>query len=357
MARVISFYLPQFHPTVENNHWWGEGFTEWTNVKKSRPLFKGHMQPRTPLDIGFYDLRDPETRAAQAQLASASGIEGFCYWHYWFAGRRLLNQPFDEVLSSGEPNFPFCLGWANETWSGVWSGETNRILIEQTYPGEEDHKAHFKYLLTAFRDHRYITVEGKPLIIIYKPLKLPNAKKWLDFWRESALKAGLKGLYILGTNMVDFDNAEKLGLDGAMISTLGVVSSKNPLENEIKRLAWSVKRRLSLGGPRVIQYSEAVKHLVMDLSRFSFDAYPTVFPNWDNTPRMGRRGLVLENSTPRLFEAHIRSAIEALSNRDAEHRIVFLKSWNEWGEGNYMEPDTDWGYAYLDALCRVIHPH
>ena len=355
-ARIIAFYLPQFHPIPENDLWWGKDFTEWTNVKKARPLFRGHVQPRIPLDSGYYDLRDSKTSTAQAQMALASGIEGFCYWHYWFAGRRLLAQPFEKVLSLGEPNFPFCLGWANETWSGVWNGEPNRILIEQTYPGKEDYKAHFKYLLNAFRDHRYIMVEGKPLIIIYKPLKLPNAKKWLDFWRESALKAGLKGLYIVGINMLDFDDAEKLGLDGAMISTLGIVSSKNPLVNKIKRLAWGARRRLSLGGPHVIQYSEAIKHLVMDLSQFSFDAYPTVFPNWDHTPRMGRKGLVLEHSTPELFETHVRNAIDALSSRDAEHKIVFLKSWNEWGEGNYMEPDTHWGYAYLDALGKASQP-
>lgn len=353
-ARIIAFYLPQFHPIPENDLWWGKGFTEWTNVAKARPLFKGHVQPHLPADLGFYDLRLPETRIAQAQLASTYGIEGFCYWHYWFAGRRLLQRPFEEVLASGEPDFPFCLGWANETWSGVWNGEPDRILIEQTYPGEADDRAHFAYLLKAFRDHRYITVDGKPLLVIYKPLKLTDAKRRCDFWRELALQAGLKGLFIMGTNMLDFDDAAKLGLDGAMISTLGVVSSKNKVINTMERVAWGVSKRLSLGGPRVIQYREAIKHLVPDLGQFKFDAYPTVFPNWDHSPRMGRKGLVLANSTPALFEEHVRSAIAALGNRDAEHKIVFLKSWNEWAEGNYMEPDTQWGHAYLEALRRAI---
>lgn len=353
-ARVIAFYLPQFHPIPENDLWWGKGFTEWTNVAKSRPLFKGHIQPHIPADLGFYDLRLSENRVAQAQLAAAYGIEGFCYWHYWFAGRRLLERPFEEVLASGEPDFPFCLGWANEAWTGVWNGEPNRILIDQTYPGEADDRAHFEYLLKAFSDHRYITIDGKPLFVIYKPLKVPDAKKRFDFWRELALKAGLKGLYIMGTNMLDFDDADELGLDGAMISTLGVVSSKNALLNETKRLVWGVRKRLSLGGPRVIQYCEAIKHLVPDLSQFNFDAYPTIFPNWDHTPRMGRKGLVLANSTPALFEAHVRSAVDILENRDAEHKIVFLKSWNEWAEGNYIEPDAQWGLAYLEALKKVI---
>lgn len=353
-ARVIAFYLPQFHPIPENDAWWGKGFTEWTNVVKARPLFDGHEQPHIPADLGFYDLRLPETRAAQASLASTYGIEGFCYWHYWFAGRTLLQRPFEEVLSSGTPNFPFCLGWANETWTGVWRGEPNRILVEQTYPGVEDDKAHFEYLVRAFRDHRYITVEGKPLLVIYKPLKMPNARQRFDYWRNLALEAGLKGLYIIGTNMLDFDDAEQFGLDGAMVSTMGVVSSSNKLVNSAKRVAWGVRRRLSLGGPRVIDYSDAIRHLIPDLSKFNFAAYPTIFPNWDHTPRMGRKGVVLANSTPELFEKHVRDAMYALVERDDEHRIIFLKSWNEWAEGNYVEPDTKWGHAYLEALARVI---
>lgn len=353
-ARVIAFYLPQFHPIPENDAWWGTGFTEWTNVTKARPLFKGHEQPHLPKDLGFYDLRLPETRAAQARLASTYGIEGFCYWHYWFAGRRLLERPFEEVLSSGEPDFPFCLGWANETWTGVWNGEPNRILIEQTYPGEADDRAHFAYLMKAFRDHRYITVDGKPLLVIYKPLIMRDAKQRFDFWRDLAVKEGLKGLYIIGTNMLDFDDADKLGLDGAMISTLGVVSSDSQLINKTQRIFWGIRRRLSLGGPRVIEYREAIKHLVPDLKQFKFDAYPTVFPNWDHTARMGKKGVVLSNSTPELFEGHVRDAVEAVSNRVEEHRIVFLKSWNEWAEGNYMEPDVKWGHSYLAALGRAI---
>jgi hypothetical protein len=354
-VRVIAFYLPQFHPTPENDMWWGKGFTDWVNVAKARALFKGHEQPHIPADLGFYDLRLPETRAAQAQLASNYGVEGFCYWHYWFAGRRVLERPFDEVLASGEPDFPFCLGWANESWSGVWRGEPDRILIEQTYPGEQDDRAHFSYLLKAFADSRYITVDGKPLLVIYKPLKLPDAKRRFDFWRELALTAGLKGLYIIGINMLDFKDAGKLGLDGAIISTLGVVESSNRLINNIKRFSWGTRKRLSLGGPKVNQYSEAIKHLVPDLSNFSFNAYPTVFPNWDHTPRMGRKGLVLANSTPELFESHVRDAVASLAGREDEHKIVFLKSWNEWAEGNYIEPDTQWGHGYLEALSKAIH--
>lgn len=353
-ARVIAFYLPQFHPIPENDLWWGKGFTEWTNVAKARPLFKGHEQPHLPADLGFYDLRLPETRIAQAEMASAYGVEGFCYWHYWFAGRRLLERPFNEVLASGQPDFPFCLGWANESWTGVWNNEPRRMLMEQTYPGETDDRTHFDYLLKAFSDHRYITVDGKPLLFIYKPLKLPDAKRRLDLWREWAVQAGLKGLYILGNNILDFEDAAALGLDGAVVTTLGVITTKNPVLNKTKWLFWGASKKLGLGGPRTVEYKEAIEHLIPNLSKFDFDAYPCAYPNWDHTPRSGRKGLVLTGSTPVLFEKHMEEAVDAVSSRDAEHRIIFLKSWNEWAEGNYMEPDTRWGHAYLEALSRVL---
>lgn len=353
-ARVIAFYLPQFHPIPENDEWWGKGFTEWTNVTRARPLFKGHEQPHLPADLGFYDLRLPEVRAAQAQMAAAAGIEGFCYWHYWFGGRRLLERPFNEVLTSREPDFPFCLGWANESWTGVWNNEPRRMLIEQTYPGQADDRAHFDYLIKAFSDDRYITVDGKPLLFIYKPLKLPDAKRRLNQWREWAIQAGLKGLYILGNNLLDFEDAEELGLDGAVVTTLGLITQKNFLLNKAKWLFWGVSKKTNLGGPRTIEYKEAIKHLIPDLSKFKFEAFPCIYPNWDHTPRSGRKGLVLKNSTPDLFERHVNDAISTISHRNEEHKIIFLKSWNEWAEGNYMEPDTRWNHAYLDALLRAV---
>lgn len=353
-ARIIAFYLPQFHPTPENDLWWGKGFTEWTNVASAKALFKGHEQPRVPADLGFYDLRLPETRVAQAQMAARFGVEGFCYWHYWFGGRRMLERPFNEVLRSGRPDFPFCLGWANHSWSGIWKDEPHRLLIDQTYPGEDDDRAHFDYLLEAFEDNRYIRVDGKPMLVIFKPTDVPEAKRRFDFWRELAIKAGLPGLHIVGINMLDFDSAAELGLDAVTMSTLAVTNTSNAVVNEVSRIAWGIRRRLSLGGPRVVEYREAIKHLVPDLNQLDREAYPCVFPNWDNTPRKGRKGLVLANSTPQLFEQHLRDAVQAVAGREEEHRIVFLKSWNEWAEGNYLEPDTKWGLQYLEALKRVV---
>lgn len=186
--------LRQFHPIPENDAWWSKGFTEWTNVAKAKPLFPGHYQPRIPADLGFYDLRVPEVREAQAELARSAGIEGFCYYHYWFAGKRLLERPFNEVLESGKPDCPFCLCWANETWTGIWHGRLDRILAEQTYPGVEDDTRHFFYLPKAFRDPRYITIDGKPLFSVYNPRQLPEAKRTTNLWRKLAAESGLSAL-------------------------------------------------------------------------------------------------------------------------------------------------------------------
>jgi len=353
-ARVIAFYLPQFHPTPENDLWWGKGFSEWTNVASARSLYKGHEQPVIPADLGFYDLRLPETRVAQAEMAAAYGVEGFCYWHYWFEGRRMLERPFNEVLESGSPDFPFCLGWANHSWNGIWRDEPHRLLIDQSYGGPEDDEAHFNYLLRAFQDPRYITVDGKPLFVIYGPTDIPDAQRRFDLWREFAAKAGLKGLHIVGNNILDFKDAASLGLDAVLLSTLAVTNVANPVINEVTRILWGVRRRLSLGGPRTLEYSEAIKHLLPDLNQFDCEAYPCVFPNWDNTPRKGRKGFVLKNSTPALFERLLRDAVSALGEREDEHKLVFIKSWNEWAEGNHLEPDTKWGLQYLEAVKRVI---
>ena len=217
-ARVIAYYLPQFHPVKENDRFWGKGFTEWTNVAKAKPLFRGHYQPRIPADLGFYDLRLPEVREQQAELAREAGIEGFCYWHYWFGnGKMLLQRPFEEVLSSGKPDFPFCLCWANHSWSTkTWDKDSsktkNSIIAEQLYPGDEDYIAHFNYCLPAFKDHRYITIEGKPVFGIYEPFFLPDAKHFMNIWRELAIENGLKGIYFYAiTRSANFNRFNEEG--------------------------------------------------------------------------------------------------------------------------------------------------
>jgi hypothetical protein len=378
-ARLIAFYLPQFHPIPENDGWWGKGFTEWTNVAKAKPLFAGHDQPRVPADLGFYDLRLPEVRAAQARLAAHSGIEGFCYWHYWFAGRRLLERPFNEVLRLGEPKLPFCLGWANQTWTGIWHGAPNRILIEQTYPGRADHERHFHALLDAFHDPRYIRINGKPVFVVYRPSELPDAPALIDQWQTLAAQHGLPGIHFVAHAWFN-DSTDYLaqGFEGVVFQELFRVSSQN---------AWQRSRRVAAGGhrasvgrhmvhsarvvaaavrlkvqkhlrpylslPRVFNYGEAMQYF-LDSAAAHPHAYPCVVPNWDNSPRSGRRAIVLHKSSPELFRQHLRSALALVEPKRFEERIVFVKSWNEWAEGNYLEPDLRFGHAYLDVLREEI---
>lgn len=349
----LALYLPQYHPIPENDAWWGPGFTEWTNVAKARPLFSGHFQPNIPGDLGFYDLRLEDTRCAQAELARAYGITGFCYYHYWFGnGKQVIERPFNEVLASGKPDFPFCLAWANETWAGVWHGLDKRILIEQTYPGEEDHRAHFQSLLPAFRDHRYIKIDGKPIFMIYDPKDLPGGKATLDFWRQMAVDAGLTGIHFLAQHGDASWAADQHGYDGFL-----------SLRNFPKRRVWmpwsepwkkiSGKALEMIGRPTIMPYARSVDFFVPDEYKNPY-AIPCVMPNWDNTPRSGARGFVLQGSTPALFKKQVKKALAHVRKKPANKRILFVKSWNEWAEGNYMEPDRRHGHAYLQAFKEAL---
>lgn len=351
-ARMIAFHLPQFYPTPENDAWWGKGFTEWTNTARATPLFPGHYQPHIPADLGFYDLRLPEARRAQADLARQYGIEGFCYYHYWFGGgRRILERPVDEILSSAEPDFPFCLCWANHSWNTAWQG-TDTMLIEQTYPGWDDHAAHFTWLLKAFTDPRYITVEGKPLFVIYKPDDIPEITKVIDLWRGLAKTAGLPGLHLVGiSHRNDKWDPRLRGLDAC---TMQVLPNRN---GRIPRKYLSTKLKLWRNGNKaqfsIYDYEEVIP-ILLRKTRPAFMDYPLVLPNWDNTPRSGLNGLVLHNSTPELFRAHLRQGVERAMANPPEHRVVFLKAWNEWAEGNYVEPDLRFGHGYLQVIRDEI---
>lgn len=354
-ARVIAFYLPQFHPTPENDLWWGKGFTEWTNVGKARPLFRGHYQPKVPADLGYYDLRVPETRAAQAQMAREYGIEGFCYWHYWFGnGRELLDRPFKEVLKSGEPDFPFCLGWANHSWEDKQFNKegNNKILMEQQYPGDRDYTEHFYSILPAFKDHRYIFTDGKPIFLVYSAFELPDAPHFIGLWQELARQNGLKGIHFIGhtANLEDIEPLKKMGFDAVNIVKLF----------EFFRHDYSLLDRLYLKFMRVafkkgriVEYNKAARYFIGEEATRE-DCYPTIIPNWDHSPRSGRNGHILVGSTPAKFKAHVQTAFGKIKKKPREKRIVFLKSWNEWAEGNYIEPDLKYGRSYLEALKEAI---
>jgi hypothetical protein len=352
-ARVIAFYLPQYHPTAINDAWWGKGFTEWTNVGKAKPLFKGHYQPRVPADLGYYDLRLPEIREAQAEMARNAGIEGFMYWNYWFGnGVRALEMPLQELLRTGKPDFPFCVGWGNHTWNNHdWNANAkfiNKNIIEQTYPGKEDYTNHFYSLLDAFKDERYIKVDNKPFFLIYSPLHIPDARQFIDTWQDLAVKNGLEGIYFVGRAGADYKNLLDMGFDA--INTNGqwraeaIVKGKyiRAIQNRLNKLTGGVKLDL-------YDYEKIIKHVFTPDDRIE-NIFPTIFPQWDRSPRSGRKAVIYKNSTPKLFKEHVREAVNLVDKKSPEHKIVLLKSWNEWAEGNYMEPDLVFGHGFLNAL-------
>lgn len=355
-VRIIAFYLPQFHPTKNNDLWWGKGFTEWTNVGKAKPLFRGHKQPKVPADLGYYDLRLSEVRKAQADMARDAGIEGFCYYHYWFGnGHVELDMPFNEVVRLGEPDFPFCLCWANESWhKKFWNmdGTTDKqILAEQVYENEEGNTKHFYALLDAFKDKRYIRVNGKLLFAIYKPLEFKKIKEFMDLWNKLAKKEGLNGFYFVGQtyDTPDIDKILGLGMNACNIIHLwDCFQKRGILLDKIHMFYRKLFHR-----PRIISYEKVIEKLVTNRES-DIDVIPTIIPNWDHTPRSGMGGTVIIKSSPSLFKKHVLDVLNIIEKKPADSRLVFLKSWNEWGEGNYMEPDLIWGNQYLDTLKKLV---
>lgn len=363
--RPLAFYLPQFHPIPENDRWWGKGFTEWTNVTKAKPLFEGHWQPRLPADLGFYDLRLPEVRNAQAMLAKKYGIEGFCYWHYWFAGKRVIERPFHEVVKSGKPDFPFCIAWANQTWQGTWHGlSNNKILIEQTYPGKRDDTEHFYSLLEAFNDKRYIEVNDKKLIFIFRPMEIPNPNAFIELWQNLAAKEGLNGLHFVGMHMPQNWRPQMHGFDAMIPDFLARYKYKKFMGDQLEitpvnRLRRKLFRSMSkaLQGfkslPEIVSYKKYVNHFPEYPHKQN--EYPWIYPNWDNTPRAEANGWLFEDSTPELFGDLCMKAFKETENKKPDEKIVIIKSWNEWAEGNYLEPDHRFGTAYLEQLRSRLH--
>jgi hypothetical protein len=336
---LIALYLPQFHPIPENDVWWGKGFTEWTNVAKAKPLFNGHYQPHVPADLGYYDLRLPETRKAQADLARQYGIGAFCYYHYWFAGRRILERPFNEVLASGEPDFPFCLCWANSTWSGIWHGAPDAVLIEQTYPGDDDATRHFYALLPAFQDPRYLRVNDKPMFVIFMPSELPDSKHFTELWQKLAIENGLPGIHFVGFTWDWKWDHQADGFDAALA------------QHSIPLLQPDMKT--SPADPTFYRYSDVASHCVPS-EPSNRNLYPCVLPNWDNTPRSGSNGMVFHESTPEIFRTQLRQAFAWSQSNSSDEKIIFVKAWNEWAEGNYLEPDLRFGHGYLQVIKEEL---
>jgi hypothetical protein len=296
-------------------------------------------------------LRLPEAREAQSRLAKEHGIEAFCYWHYWFgAGERILERPFTEVLESGSPDISFCLAWANQTWTGIWHAAADKVLREQRYLGHEDDQAHFDAVVAAFRDPRYLRVDGRPVFYVFRPEQLPDPAAFVDRWQMMATTAGLPGLFLVA-EMSDllghgakYDSGKADGFDASVYVRIPARQQRRDV------LRMKILRKL--GGPETYPYTAEASQY--ELARRDRHVIPCVYPNWDNSPRSGKRGLALTGSTPQAFAAGLRNAVDTIADRPLDERLVWIKSWNEWAEGNYLEPDLTYGRGWLQAAKQIL---
>lgn len=356
MIRALALYLPQYHPIPENDEWWGQGFTEWRNVTRSQPRFPGHWQPHLPADLGFYDLRLPEVREDQAELARAHGIHGFCYYHYWFNGRRILERPFNEVLASGRPDFPFCLCWANENWTRAWDGGERHVLLEQHY-GEADDLSHIRSLLPAFADPRYIRIGGRPLFLVYRTELLPDPARTAEIWRSEVRRAGLGDLYLARVeNFVTGVDPQSIGFDAAVEfaphgAHVGRLKFRRPLHRLLSRIGLL---------PSAYQENKVIEYRAMVAGMLAkhdpgFKRFRCVTPMWDNSARRRTNASIYVGSTPELYQAWLTEiARRTTRTLPEEERIVFINAWNEWAEGCHLEPDLKWGRRYLEATKQAL---
>lgn len=350
--RVIAIHLPQFHPFKENDEWWGKGFTEWTNVTKSRPRYEGHYQPHLPSDTGFYDLRLPEARQLQADLAKEYGIYGFCYYHYWFNGKQLMERPVNEILASGEPDFPFMLCWANENWARNWDGGFKDVLMQQNYSTEDDVE-HMRWLCTnVFPDKRYIRIDGKPVFAVYRVSLFPDFRKTVETWRKVAKEEFGMDIYIIETmfpgDLMHTSLTE--GADAAMdFQPLGVEVSG--LRQESVTLYGNPSEE---DKPAVYNYSDYVDYRCD--AEWMDRCFPCVSPGFDNASRrVNKRFLSFTQCTPQNYGRWLRDALyRDTSFEQDEENLVFVNAWNEWAEGNHIEPDQKWGRAYLEETKKSI---
>jgi lipopolysaccharide biosynthesis protein len=351
--KVIAFYLPQFHPFKENDAWWGKGFTEWSNVAKAIPQFKEHYQPRLPSDLGYYDLRLTDVVAEQIDMAKLYGIEAFCFHYYWFAGHRLMEKPIEAYLENAEKlNFPFCLCWANENWSRRWDGSENDILIAQDH-SEDDNENVFYDLLRYFKDKRYLTVNGKPLIVIYRPDLIPDLKTLTKQWRNLAVKEGLPGLHLVSTNAFGFKDYQNIGFDAIVEFPPHGIEAGN-INSKIKLLNEDF-----VGN--VYEYDNVIDYSLKRLdsqseSEYAKGYYPTVMTAWDNSARKPGKGNVFHAATPAKFQRWLDGCYRWSNNEHCNgSKFVFVNAWNEWAEGTYLEPDKKYGYSYLNAVRSTIN--
>jgi lipopolysaccharide biosynthesis protein len=353
--RVLTFYLPQFHPIPENDAWWGKGFTEWTNVAAARPLFHGHLQPRLPGDLGFYDLRLSSVMEEQASLAHDHGLCGFTCWHYWFGGKRLLERPVDNVLRDRTIAFPFNLAWANEPWSRRWLGQEAEVLQPQTYSREDDLN-HARWLARAFADDRYTKVGDRPIFSIYNPTALPDPEQTLEAIRSAALAAGLADPYVAAINGRDRDaDFISLGFDAVIDFEPQLGSLPYALYDGFGRKRFL--RNLRRGAPRgrLKLYSDPDARRQMREGRPGTATHQSIFVSFDNSPRRGRDAVVVAPWSEEAFLDAVRDARAFTTARHPpDEQLLWINAWNEWAEGNFLEPDVVDGHRRLNALRSAL---
>lgn len=364
--KIISFFLPQFHPIPENDFWWGKGFTEWTNVVKAKPRYNNHYQPHIPSELGFYDLRTSETRIDQEKLAFENGLHGFCYYHYWFNGKLVLERPLNEKLKSEEQKLPFCICWANENWTRAWDGQEKNILLEQTY-SKNDAIDHINHLVKIISSKIYITIHDKPLILIYRPDLIPDSKNYFKIWREEATKNGLKGLHIAGvqSGLVKLSNEQIIECGFDSVIDFQPNREYFPTFSSPKRVLIEFLRRIlpnevfqliknNANTMNKIDYEKMVKIVKNSYNtKKNYTFFPTIFPSWDNTARR-KTPTIIENDDENLFYNWLHEAKVCIENRHDDEKIIFINAWNEWAEGCHLEPDKKNGRKFLKSIKRLV---
>ncbi len=367
--KVIALYFPQFHRIKENDDWWGEGFTDWNNVRSAKPLFDGHHQPRMPHDGNYYDQSELTTLRWQAALARKYGIYGFCHYHYWFDGKQLLEAPTNLMLENHDIDMPFCLSWANETWSRRWDGLDHHILIQQTHPPQvESWRQHFEYLIKAWKDPRAIKIDGKPVFVIYRPQTILHIDEMIAMWKKWSIEEGLPGIYIIHQKQYDFSGSEKYtaSFDGIFqfqpfeaIFSIPEGHCKS-IERARNRLSSILHNLLALTGRKshkIYDYESTWKKIVSVKSDPSLKIYPGAFIDWDNTARYKNRATIFKGATPERFQYWMSRLADSMPARNLPEDFVFLNAWNEWSEGTYLEPDKTHGYRYLEAVQAALRAH
>lgn len=374
MTKLIALYFPQLHPIPENDEWWGEGFTDWVNVKKAKSLFSNHYQPRIPLNNNYYNQACEKIVRWQINLAKEHGISGFCHYHYWFDGKQLLETPTNIFLKNKDIDFQFCLAWANETWSRRWDGQDHQVLQLQTHPPVVEKWArHFDYLIKAWTDERAIRVDGKPVFLIYRPHKIKEIGRMFDYWQTRAREHGIDGIYFVAINQYKFPEDSILKyFDAVMmfqpfVAAFELQDRARPLWQKLvlkveKRLPNIVKESLAPiqsfvkkgKSLTIFDYDKVWETIVSSEKEPGIVVFPGAFVDWDNTARYGNRATIFKGANPAQFEFWLRKLVEQVSQYRKAEQLIFMNAWNEWAEGAYLEPDEKYKLAYLEAVKNVL---